>query len=195
MDVPSGSGAAPLLGFPSSRQAAEGHAIRCNDCPRWGPAVGCLDRDEHDLRQRIRQTDLPGDSRTRAIPSEGIPRLHLVAASRHHLGKPGGCLPDLAAYARLRWPPRSAGGATPLEMPLAPFLAEVPAILTANRSEASHFSGGLVLRAVRQRFQPLPKDRPHASSRALAEHHFLIPSMPQETTLTLCPTPSLHGRR
>ncbi len=40
-----------------------------------------------------------------------------------------------------------AGGATALEMPLTAFQSEVLAVLAANRSEVSHFAGGLVLNA------------------------------------------------
>ncbi len=42
---------------------------------------------------------------------------------------------------------REYGGAAALEMPLAAFQSEVLAVLAANRSEESHFAGGLVLNA------------------------------------------------
>ena len=40
-----------------------------------------------------------------------------------------------------------AGGAAALAMPLTAFQSEVLAVLAANRSESSHFAGGLVLNA------------------------------------------------
>ena len=49
--------------------------------------------------------------------------------------------------ARIRRASRMAGGAAALAMPLTAFQSEVLAVLAANRSESSHFAGGLVLNA------------------------------------------------
>src|ERR1043166_3596735 len=99
----------------------------------------------------------------------------LVLASGRPHPPLGGCSPGGRAFARVRWLGRVARGPGIAQMPLTTLQKEVLRILAANRSEESHFAGGVVINHADDSaryshdfdiFHGLAGERPRAANRA-----------------------------